>query len=629
MIFELLDGRQHLFQWDLNRKLTVKNETIKEVHFCNRTSDCSLVVEVVDGIANIPNILLQKNFDIKVYGYDGEATLYEGSFAVKARTRPTDYVYSEEHEYTIEYYLAKAIDEAKANGEFNGDKGDKGDQGEVGPQGPQGPQGEQGPIGPVGPEGPQGEPGKAFTYEDFTAEQLEALKVKGDKGDQGEPGEKGDKGDPFTYEDFTEEQLEALRGEINLDEYATEEYVDNAIANIEIPDDTEVIEVEFIGGNGYTKLDNEIATKIAANPDKCIIKASWSYHYGLRGVYYTFSKLTHSDAIPDDSYPVPATDNIYYSALTATGFDADSLITASTLRFYIEYKSDDTTVDSGSVFITIKKIDSDYGGAVSYLENQYLSDSQKNQAKKNLALPYILDSNFIYESSTNLYSNAGYRYFSGSFTELGNAPVGTKFTLTLEVPNAGITETVECEITSIDTYSNYTVLTDCTDLVFFSGEGNTVSSSRVYINKKDTSAISTSILTANLTARVPVRKPMNILSSELVDLSSYYTKEEVDELIPDTSSFITEVPAEYITETELNNKGYLTEHQSLEGYATEEYVDEALANAGGSGDLSNYYTKSEVDELIPNMSSYYTKTETEQAIQDALNAIGVAEGGAY
>lgn len=43
--------------------------------------------------------------------------------------------------------------------------------------------------------------------------------------------------------------------------------------------------------------------------------------------------------------------------------------------------------------------------------------------------------------------------------------------------------------------------------------------------------------------------------------------------IPDVSKFITEIPSEYITETELNGKGYLTEHQSLEGLATEDYVD--------------------------------------------------------
>lgn len=47
------------------------------------------------------------------------------------------------------------------------------------------------------------------------------------------------------------------------------------------------------------------------------------------------------------------------------------------------------------------------------------------------------------------------------------------------------------------------------------------------------------------------------------DLTNYALKSE----IPDVSKFITEIPEEYITETELNNKGYLTEHQSLDGYA--------------------------------------------------------------
>lgn len=42
------------------------------------------------------------------------------------------------------------------------------------------------------------------------------------------------------------------------------------------------------------------------------------------------------------------------------------------------------------------------------------------------------------------------------------------------------------------------------------------------------------------------------------------------------SGFITQIPSEYITETELDAKGYLTEHQSLENYATKDYVSNAL-----------------------------------------------------
>ena len=115
-----------------------------------------------------------------------------------------------------------------------------------------------------------------------------------------------------------------------------------------------------------------------------------------------------------------------------------------------------------------------------------------------------------------------------------------------------------------------------------------------------------------------------------IDLSSYATKEELTNAINsiDLSAYAkkTDIPSleGYVTETELNSKGYLTEHQdlsayalkteipSLDGLATTEYVDNAIANvpSGGDGsgnvDLSNYYTKdetyskTEVDTLVAN-----------------------------
>ena len=176
----------------MNRQVIVDDPTITEVHFSNGLDDYSLVVKVADGKANIPNVLLQNSFDIKVFAYDGESTRYDAVFEVKAKARPSDYVYTEEQKYTIEYYLKQAIDEAKANGEFNGDKGDKGDKGDPGPQGPKGDQGPIGPIGPIGPKGEKGDKGDPFTYEDFTKEQLEAL--RGPKGEQGIQGTKGDAG---------------------------------------------------------------------------------------------------------------------------------------------------------------------------------------------------------------------------------------------------------------------------------------------------------------------------------------------------------------------------------------------------------------------------------------------------
>ena len=55
-----------------------------------------------------------------------------------------------------------------------------------------------------------------------------------------------------------------------------------------------------------------------------------------------------------------------------------------------------------------------------------------------------------------------------------------------------------------------------------------------------------------------------------VDLSGYATKDDIKD-------FITEVPSEYITETELNAKGYLTQHQDLSDYAKTEDVPTKLS----------------------------------------------------
>ena len=159
-----------------------------------------------------------------------------------------------------------------------------------------------------------------------------------------------------------------------------------------------------------------------------------------------------------------------------------------------------------------------------------------------------------------------------------------------------------------------------------------------------------------------------------IDLSSYAKKTDIPSLdayakktdIPDVSGYLTSIPPEYVTETELNAKGYLTEHQdlsayalkteiptvpSLDGYATTEYVDNAIANvpSGGNVDLSNYYTKAETNALIPStdglatteyvdnavsnipttdLSNYYTKNETYSKTEvDTLVANSGGSGG--
>lgn len=76
-------------------------------------------------------------------------------------------------------------------------------------------------------------------------------------------------------------------------------------------------------------------------------------------------------------------------------------------------------------------------------------------------------------------------------------------------------------------------------------------------------------------------------TSEIPDVSNFATKAE----IPDTSNFITEIPAEYVTESELNSKGYLTQHQSLADYSTTTQVQSMINTAISSitdGDEVSY-----------------------------------------
>ena len=117
-MFKIYDGRTEFYQWDLDRKIIVADPAINEVHFCNKTDDCSLVVEVYEfegqRVANVPNVLLQTDWDIRVYGYCGDSyTKQAARFKVKARTKPADYIYTETEVRTLDY-LEDKLDEIEA-----------------------------------------------------------------------------------------------------------------------------------------------------------------------------------------------------------------------------------------------------------------------------------------------------------------------------------------------------------------------------------------------------------------------------------------------------------------------------------------------------------------------------------
>ena len=103
-MFLIEDGRSQFYQWDLNRRLIIEDQEITQVHFCNRTDECSLVCDAYteNGIrlVDVPNVLLQTNWRINVYAFDKEYTKHNAVFTVVARTKPADYVYTETEVHT-------------------------------------------------------------------------------------------------------------------------------------------------------------------------------------------------------------------------------------------------------------------------------------------------------------------------------------------------------------------------------------------------------------------------------------------------------------------------------------------------------------------------------------------------
>ena len=97
-------------------------------------------------------------------------------------------------------------------------------------------------------------------------------------------------------------------------------------------------------------------------------------------------------------------------------------------------------------------------------------------------------------------------------------------------------------------------------------------------------------------------------------------------------NYLKSIPSEYITETELNAKGYLTEHQDISNLATKAEVSEVenkiptkvsqLENDKGylteHQDLTGYAKKTD----IPDVSGFITEIPSEYVTDDELNAKG-------
>lgn len=98
-MLKLTDGKNELYQWDVNQRLEVNNSAITQVHFANALSTEALVCHVYGNngkrYVDIPNILLQEHWDIRAFGCCVNCVRFEYVFNVVSRAKPADYVYTE------------------------------------------------------------------------------------------------------------------------------------------------------------------------------------------------------------------------------------------------------------------------------------------------------------------------------------------------------------------------------------------------------------------------------------------------------------------------------------------------------------------------------------------------------
>lgn len=155
------------------------------------------------------------------------------------------------------------------------------------------------------------------------------------------------------------------------------------------------------------------------------------------------------------------------------------------------------------------------------------------------------------------------------------------------------------------------------------------------IGDNDTGVIASPSLTGYATEEY-VNAQIAAINFPEPDLTSYATRKELNEailgiIIPDVSEFATKEELDAAIKTipvpDLTPYALKSEIPNIEGLATEEYVRQKIAEAelaDSEVDLSDYYTKSEVDEKFENIEHPVvdlTGYATEQFVQDAVAAI--------
>lgn len=121
MYFELFNGRNRFYQWDINQKLIVKDYDPEcEIQFKSPGEKCAILVEpyTLNGetVVDVPNKILQHSGSVVIYVYFNNGEEYTKkifAFDIIKRQKPADYIYTESEVLTYKAYDArlKALEE--------------------------------------------------------------------------------------------------------------------------------------------------------------------------------------------------------------------------------------------------------------------------------------------------------------------------------------------------------------------------------------------------------------------------------------------------------------------------------------------------------------------------------------
>lgn len=500
-MFTILDGRKHFYQWDIDRKLIVADKSIEEVHFSNRADGEALICATyLQGdvlLVDVPNILLQDNWRISAYAYDENHTRFEETYDVKRRSKPADYVYTET---------------------------------------------------------------EIKNYDDL-AERIEQIEENGISDE--------------AVENAVEKYLEENDIKVDLTGYATEQYVQEQIGNIDIPEvdlsdyakKSEIPSTEGLASESYVQ---EQIEKIPEPVDEVHVGASAPTDENVKIWVDT-----------DAESPVATKEYVQQKIAEAQMDGADVDLSA-----YYTKTETDAAIEQAVGAIEIPEVDlseyakkSEIPSTTGLATEQYVQDEI---AKIEIPEQSEVDLSDYYTKTEVDEKIGAIEIPEGSDVDLSDYYTKSE---------------VDEKIAAIEVPSNETVLID---------RGYACSGEYLYFNVTNEEQAKFEALVGGETAVVTLTVDGETQTAEGVVT------------LPSSGGFKFPTPS--------NCAGVSYYNGQLEIDATPNYgtVKIVVKGVEETVDLSNYYTKEEIDN-----AGYQNATQVQSAITTALNAIGVAEEGAY